>query len=413
MNIMENSKQKELEKKNYLMSNPKNILIVSTSERSTLELSNVVKEIKKRNHNFFYLYSNDISTQFPTISLDKFVYDTNIKNFTSKYISKSLGNISLPFIPDILLVSRENWEPEKSMFIEFKQLGSLICCLENSSWVLSSIETKLELHSRKRFPTNLIDVFFDHSNWTFDNKKNSSWVTHKSKIVGIPKYDNISNVVPYKKSKPIIIIYGSMNKLIHSQILEIAEKVSKKLSNDYEIFYKPHPMEFIDFKNEFSENQNQIKHIPNIKIIKDETLYQKIVKSSDFNIIYFSSVIYYPLILNKKIILLDLFKIGLENDLDLTSFKEKRYNFWKNVFGFSNFEEAEKVIGENYINNSIKRNKQIYDKILEENIEYDEEFKWITSNNKIDNSSTLKYFTQYPDFNSSSRIVDEIENLFI
>jgi hypothetical protein len=396
------------------MSKKKKILIFSSSERSTLEVINVVKEIKKRNHDFFFLYSNSTDTQYPTYSLENFSYDTNIENPTPVYSAKTLGNITLPFIPDVLLVSRENWEPEKSIFIEFKQLGTLICCIENSSWLYSEIESKLELRSRKNFPTNLIDVFFDHSDWTFDTKVLASWVTHKTKIVGTSKYDDLVNIEPYNKTKPVIIIYGSMNSFMHQNILQKTKHIVNEFKDQYEIFYKPHPVEFNDFKEDFTNNSTNLNNIPNVNVIKDEKVFQSIVKSSDINIGILSSIMYYPLVLNKKVVLFDLNASGLENAYNIEKFQGKLFEFWAPIVKVNSFEEFKQLVGEKFLNETIKRKNNLMKDIYNNLDIYDEdhtfkENQWDIENNK----KVLKYFDNFNDFKASERIVNEIENLYV
>jgi hypothetical protein len=392
----------------------KKILVFASSERSTLELINVVKEIKKRNHDFFFLYSNHIDTQYPFQSLENFSYDTNIENPTPQYVSKTLGGLTLPFIPDVLLVSRENWEPEKSLFIEFKQLGTLICCVENSSWLHVEIDSKLELCSRKNFPTNLIDVFFDHSDWTFENKKLASWVTHKTKIVGVPKYDNLIDIPPYNKTKPIIIVYGSMNQFLHDNILQKTKHIVQQLKNQYEIFYKPHPVEFNDYRNDFTNDFIHLKNIPNITVIKDENTFQSVVKSSDINIGILSSIMYYPLVLNKKTIIFDLKDSGLEDTYNIEKFQGKLYEFWAPIVKVNSFGEFKKLIGEKFIDDAIERKNSLVKDIYNSLALYDEECifienKWDAENNK----KILKYFDNFNDFKASERIVNEIEKLYV
>jgi hypothetical protein len=43
---------------------------------------------------------------------------------------------SLPFKPDIVLITRESWLPETNIVVEFKQVGAIVCNLENSSWLI-------------------------------------------------------------------------------------------------------------------------------------------------------------------------------------------------------------------------------------------------------------------------------------
>ena len=390
----------------------KNILIFASSERSSLEVINVVKEIKQRGHNYFFLYINSPATQSPQETLQNFVYDTNVLD-TVAYKSTSLGGITLPFIPDILLVTRENWDPEKTVFVEFKQLGTIICCIENSSWLHAEIDSKLELCSRKNFPTNLIDVFFDHSDWVFETKKLAGWVTYKSKIVGTPKYDSLVEVVTYTKHKPIILIYGSMNHFVHDKILEQAKLIAQKFHTDYEIYYKPHPVELIDFQNEFENNFGTLKNIPYIKVITQESLYQSIVKASDINIGIISSVMYYPLVLGKKTVIFNIKDIGVESGFNLESYKGKMYNFWAPIVRVKSFEEFTILVNPDFLKESIKRRDEIMQAVQENLIEYTDDFKWAEKTVTSNNEPILKYFDNYNDFQASKRIVNEIETLYV
>ena len=166
-------------------------LIVASDERSYLDLKNVVLELKNRNLPYFFLYNNSNIKLYPHISLDNFKYDTNIEFTDKKYPSKTLG-FDLPFKPNVLLITCENWEPEKNIVWEFKQLGCFIGCIENASWIHNQIKTKLELASRKTFPSNCIDVFFDHSKWCLETKTQAGWWNQKSIVTGNPRYDNMS-----------------------------------------------------------------------------------------------------------------------------------------------------------------------------------------------------------------------------
>ena len=95
-------------------------LIFSSDERSYLDLKNVVLELKKRNLPYFFLYSNSNNRIFPKQNLDNFSYDTNITPSDNTYPSQTLG-FELPFKPDVLLITNENWEPEKTILWDFKQ----------------------------------------------------------------------------------------------------------------------------------------------------------------------------------------------------------------------------------------------------------------------------------------------------
>ena len=123
-------------------------LIVASDERSYLDLKNVVLELKKRKLPYFFLYNNSSSKLYTQHSLQSFNYYSNITTDNSylKFRSQTLGGLELPFKPDILLITCENWEPEKIILLEFKQHGCFIGCIENSSWIHNNIKTNLELN---------------------------------------------------------------------------------------------------------------------------------------------------------------------------------------------------------------------------------------------------------------------------
>ena len=154
-------------------------LIVASDERSYLDLKNIVLELKNRNLPYFFLYNDLPNKLSPQSSLEHFKYDTNITPSNNTYPSQTLG-FELPFKPTVLLITCENWEPEKSILWEFKQQGGFIGCIENSTWNFNNIKTKLEIASRKSFPSNCIDVFFDHSKWCLETKTQAGWNSTKS-----------------------------------------------------------------------------------------------------------------------------------------------------------------------------------------------------------------------------------------
>ena len=227
-------------------------LIVASDERSYLDLKNVVLELKNRNLPYFFLYNDSDHKLYPSKSIEQFKYDTNIEFTDKKYSSKTLG-FDLPFKPTVLLITCENWEPEKSIVWEFKQWGCFIGCVENSSWIYNSIKTKLELASRKSFPSNCIDVFFDHSKWALKTKAQAGWWKQKSIVVGNPRYDDFS----YKKEKEenIIIVWGSMERELHPKLINIYRNL-KNNYKDYKIYYKPHPNEIKEFPEILEEKEN-------------------------------------------------------------------------------------------------------------------------------------------------------------
>jgi hypothetical protein len=138
----------------------KKILIYVSDSRGYIEIKNVVNELSQRKCDYIFVYPTD----------QGFTYESNIDyDKYPNFESNSVGFL-LPFKPDIVLITRESWLPETNIVVEFKQVGAIICNLENSSWLYNNVKTRLEILSRMKFPTKLIDVFFDHSTWTYQSK---------------------------------------------------------------------------------------------------------------------------------------------------------------------------------------------------------------------------------------------------
>ena len=368
-------------------------LIIASDERSYSDLKNVVLELKNRNLPYFFLYNDSAEKLYPHLSLDKFKYDTNIEFLSEKYPSKTLG-FELPFKPTVLLITCENWEPEKNILLEFKQWGCFIGCIENSTWNFNNIKTKLEIASRKSFPTNCIDVFFDHSEWCLETKTQAGWWGQKSIITGNPKFDDFNL---NSTDEDIIIVYGSMEREHHFRLLEIYKNIEKKLSQ-FEVYYKPHPSEKKDFPKDFK----------NIKTIDNYSDFLKLVSKSTHNVGIFNSVMYYPLLMEKNIVIVDFNLSGINSELDIEIFKGHEFNFWQQVLNFKDFNDFRNFISNEYILNTKKRNEQFENNLKANLVFYDNFCTFI--NEKSDNFKVLKYFDNFNDKKASKRIINYIEN---
>jgi len=368
-------------------------LIVASDERSYLDLKNIVLELKKRNLPYFFLYNDSNIKLYPNISLDSFKYDTNIEFLDKTYPSKTLG-FELPFKPTVLLITCENWEPEKNILLEFKQWGCFIGCIENASWIHNQIKTKLELASRKTFPSNCIDVFFDHSQWCLETKTQAGWWGQKSIITGNPRYDNMSFNL---KDENIIIVYGSMENEHHNKIINIYQDLIKKYP-EWEVYYKPHPSEKKDFPKDFK----------NIKTINNHNDYLSLVSRSTHNIGIFSSIMYFPLIMDKNVVILNHSFIGIKDELNIENFKGHEFNFWKNILNFNSFKEFIEFISEEYIIKTLSRNKKFEKDISKDLVFYDKGHTFMDIKSK--NKNLLKYYTDYSDNKASERIINYIEH---
>lgn len=366
-------------------------LVVATDERSYLDLKNVVLELKDRGLPYFFLFNDSPHRIDPRSSLQSYSYDTNIEPENKHYFSQTLG-FKLPFKPTVLLITNENWDPEKVILSEFKQWGCFIGCIENSSWIFNNIKTKLEIASRKSFPSNCIDVFFDHSTWCLETKTKAGWWPQKSIITGNPKFDDFSLS---NENKNIIIIYGSMEREHHYKLIDIYNEVKSKHPT-YEVYYKPHPSENKDFQD-----------LNNIDTLDTHNQFLDKLKHSTYNIGMFSSVMYHALLLGKTVIDIDFISSGFDKELEIDNFRGHEFNFWKNILNFDTFEEFKDFISLDYIKNTQQRNNIVEQTIKTYLDPYNKNI--IFTPHKNSNQELLKYFDDYNDGKASKRIVDYIE----
>ena len=383
----------------------KKILIYASDNRGYIEVKNVVNELSQRECDYMFVYPTD----------GQFEYESNIDYFTyPNFESNSVGFL-LPFKPDIVLITRESWFPETNIVMEFKQAGAIVCNLENSSWLYNNVKTRLEILSRMKFPTNMIDVFFDHSNWTYESKLEAGWVKGKSIVTGIPKFDSLKTITPediiqkYNLTKPIIVLYGSMEDNIRSNIINISKEIENKYGSSHHLFYKPHPKEFVDFPNDFTEN-NLIPS-PQFRLIHDEKEMYTFAQLGDIHIGIITSIMYYPLYFNKTIYYINSDNSGVLFDMDLENFKGNEYNFWAPLINVNSWDEFINKIGEqkvekfkdryysfiNKFKNILKPYKNIVD--LNQKFEYD-------------NTMLLELYDEFNDGKASQRIANYLINIY-
>ncbi len=361
------------------------VLIVATDMRSFLDLKNVVIELGNQQIDYFFLYSQHPTRQFPSHNLNAFSYDTNVKMETAAYDSKTLG-ISLPFVPDLLLITNENWEPEKHILWEFKQVGSIIACVENTTWLVGTIKSRLEMLSRMSFPTNCIDIFFENSNWSLETKKLCGWYNFKSVVVGNPKYDNLQI---QSTANDGILIFGTMEKESKIRIHDILRRLNKL---DQKIYYRPHPGESID---NFEYN--------NIELITDSLKVSQIAANTKVHLSNISISAYYSTIYNKQYISIDEF-IGRNDDLELDFFKGSEYDFWAPIIKVNSWNDFVLKIGTDRIDILQQRYADLKQRVVQYHNDLD-------IDNIKHNVLDSKLFDEYSDSNASMRIVNYIKNI--
>jgi hypothetical protein len=383
----------------------KKILVYVSDNRGYTEVKNVVNELSQRECDYIFIYPTD----------QGFTYESNIDyGKYPSFESKSIG-VELPFLPDILLITKESWLPETNLIIEFKQVGTIVCNLENSSWLYNNIKTRLEILSRMKFPTNMIDVFFDHSTWTYDSKLEAGWVKGKSIITGIPKFDILKNITTedikqkYNLTKPIIVLYGSMEDNIRPNIINISKELESKYSSTHHLFYKPHPKEFIDFPSDFTKNN--LTPSPQFKLIRDENEMYSFSQLGDIHIGIITSVMYYPLYFNKTVYYIDSDDSGVMFDMDLENFRGNEYNFWAPLMNVNSWDEFVEKIGEYRIEkfkdrydlfmNKFKNTLKSYENVVDLNQKFE-----------YDNTALLELYDEFNDGNASKRIANYLINIY-
>jgi hypothetical protein len=379
----------------------KKILIFASDNRGYNEIRNVVNELSQCECDYLFIYPINGELTFES-NIDYSKYP----NFESK----SIG-FTLPFKPDILLITREAWHPETSLIVEFKQAGAIICNLENSSWLYNNIKTRLEILSRMKFPTNMIDMFFDHSYWTYETKTKAGWVKTKSQIVGIPKFDNLKNISTkdieqkYNITKPVIVLYGSMEDNIRPNIIKVSKEIESIYKDTHHLFYKPHPKEFTDYSSEFKDKC--LVASPSFRVIDDEGEMYAFAKLGDIHIGIITSVMYYPLYFNKSIFYIS-DNSGVLSDMEFNNFKGNEYNFWAPLMNVSSWDEFVDKIGEH----RVEEFKERYNFFIENFKNTLKSYKGDLSLYHYDNTSLLKYYDDFNDGRASKRVVKHLLNLY-
>ena len=383
----------------------KKILVYVSDYRGYTEVKNVVEELSQRECDFVFIYPTD----------QGFTYESNIDyGKYPSFESKTIG-VELPFLPDILLITKESWLPETDLIIEFKQVGTLICNLENSSWLYNNIKTRLEVLSRMRFPTNMIDVYFDHSNWIHETKIKAGWVKNKSVVTGVSKFYTLQNISTdniiskYNINKPIIVLYGSMENNIRPNIIKISQEIEKQYKDTHCLFYKPHPKEFIDFAYDFSNGQ--LVSSPSFKIIETEDELHSFAKLGDIHVGILASIMYFPLYFNKSVFYVDADDSGVMWDLDFENFKGNEYNFWAPIIKVNSFEQFEEKVGKQRVED-FKERYNLFINTFKNALKPYKDSVNLTQDFKYDNTSLLKFYDEFNDGKSSQRIVDYLINIY-
>jgi|SaaInlV_100m_DNA_2_1039680.scaffolds.fasta_scaffold05015_3 hypothetical protein len=412
------------------------ILLFASDKRCFNYLINIYRELARQGHEVFFLHTASERTKYPSINLDHFTYVSNIDyNPNSGVFSRSL-NIPLPFTPDYLILSRERWHPEQGIIQEFKEgFNSKIALLEINTAVLRGYEVILEYHSRNQYPQSMIDLYFDHSDFSLQSRIEFTFQnSNRSLIVGNPKYDNLMEYRPTRESLQHFnqqyeidpskknVLWYSTQTLGRNKCLNALERFSQRYNREYNIFYKAFPGEPYEprYSSHFIKTPTKVEiSIPGVKLIEGDTDLFYLSYMCDLHIGTISSVMYFPLVLSKKIVNLhnlsnSEFKATeintlFEHNEDIASGQTGRAcDFWVGVNNLKSTDELIELIGVDRLEKFKIDNKETRQIISRNTIDWDNEFKFL-SIEPPNNKELLNLFDNFNDFNASERIVNELK----
>lgn len=412
------------------------VLLFSSDSKGIAYLKSIHIELLKRGHQSFFLYNPTNLTAYPHNEMEKYMYDDGGGEFEfkSNLMSESL-TMSLPFKPQYLIVHRERWNPEQNIIREFKErFNTKIVLVEVNTQIANVIESRLEAISRTKYPQSEIDLFFDHSDFCLNNRKKLVDFDgfDKSVVVGNPCYDNnilgdVNEAVyeKYKidKSKKQILFYGLIN-MDRNIAFDLLKNLSENITEDYQIHYKPFPGEpynavwckdFLLLKEgtvtlaEFKER--------NVNVIIDHPDLFSMYSICDIHIGVIGSVMYPPLMMNKKVVNINNYCSYLDRGNDVSVYLEEdsvgagdgSAKFWMGVHELETMEDFEKLVDSDRIDLFKKDNEVVKDLIKKTTYNYDYDLKFLSDETPKDYSELLKLFDNYNDGKACNRIVDSLE----
>jgi len=379
-----------------------NVVIFASDAKALSSLNSIIQEAGKQGIRLFAMITQSTQLKHPKFQQNHFQILCNVER--KKVVWSDSLNVDLPFKPDWLIINRERWDPELGIINEFKQkFNCKIGLVEPNASLLNNAETRLETYSKNRF-INLIDVFFDHSNFASKQRRLAGF-TGNLKVVGNPKYDLNTkvgdgvlnqlkqhyNVDPNKKQ---VLLFSLVNG--HRQNINQLFKDYIKSNPDNQYFYKPYPGEPFDPK--FNSDFNPTFVLPNCTPIIDENHIWGMFEICDTHIGSMSSIIHATLLAKKEYIdfskqlnidkkYLDISGVfqergpGLENNLAM----------WMRSFNFKDVSELKALLPDEYIEGIRESNNQVW--------------------NNLDNpEKLLTLFDDHNDGQASKRIINYIQN---
>lgn len=398
-----------------------NIVIYAGDNKYYKTLLPIASEIKKSGHNFLFLYSEETQLKFPQ-QKEYFSYDGRFLENGESVVSESLG-LEIPFNPDVLILARERWQPEQSIIHEFKtKFNCKVYCVEVSSHLLNNIENRLEMLSRINYPQNMVDYFFEHSQFAKERRADclDEKYLSKSIVVGNPRFskvklnrESVYQKYNIDKNKKQILFWGVINTTRNTALTALKTLV-EKTKDTHQIFYKCYPGE--PYNPKFSTQFNPFL-IDGVQVVYDEDDIFDIANICDTHIGQTSSVFNFGFFFNKKIVNLDSVCNAsiLMNDIDIYISEtgngvEDSARFWMNIWNLKNTEEFKTLIDMERLNKFRETNDVLMKYVNSHTLPFDWECEFLLKD-KLDYGNLVNFFDEYNfDGNTPSRILEFIEN---
>ena len=398
-----------------------NIVAFASDSKGVASIINVVRKIKETSHNYFFLYSQETKLQYPTVSLESFAYDCNISEESWRGVWSESLNLMLPFIPDVLLIQRDCWQPEQSIIHEFKSKWNCkVAMVEVNTHLVNNPETILEMHSRTKYPQNQIDLYFEQSNFTKQERGKSGFNISKSVVTGNPKFDSLLEgeddfcyqKYDLSKNKTQILFYSLIN-TSRNEMFKCLENLVEKIDHSkYEILFKPYPGEPY---NEKFRSQFFPFIYDRVKVIYDDIDIFSLARICDIHIGAVSSIMHFPLLLGKKTININNICTYLDNSSLLEKYLQETGNgvedsakFWMMVHGLKTYEEFLTLVNPERVSSYQKDIEYFLANVKECTIDYDFDLECLEKE-MPETTKLLKLFDEYNDFNASKRVIEELE----
>lgn len=396
-----------------------NIVIYAGDNKYYKTLLPVAKEIKRRGHTYIFLYCKDTSLRFPQ-QKDRFAYDGNLPDQGENVISETLG-LRIPFKPDLLLLARERWQPEQSIIHEFKaKFSAKIGLVEVSSHLVNNIENRLEMLSRMQPPQNMIDYYFEHSEFAKERRLDCMDESYRDKIVvvGNPRFSNIKlhsdnlkkyNIDPSKKQ---ILFWGVIN-TTRNTAFDALRTLAEKTRDTHQIFYKCYPGEPT---NPLFTSQFNPFVVDGVQVVYEENDVFDIANLCDIHVGQMSSVFNFAFYFNKTIVNLDSVCKASDKMNDLDTFVNETGNgvedsakFWMNIWEIPTIEEFKGFIDVSRLEVFNQTNSIVMNSVEQNTIDFDWDCKFLTTPKK-EYGDLIGLFDEYElDGSASVRILEFLE----